>query len=38
MQKNMDSEYKKKFPDSHAPADIGKVDKVDIEEFIRKAI
>ena len=38
MQKNMDSEYKKKLTDIHAPLDIGKSDKVDIEEFIRKAI
>lgn len=38
MMKNQDNEYKKKFPDKEAPLDVGKVDKVDIEEFIRKAI
>lgn len=38
MMKNQDDEYKKKFPDKDAPLELGKVDKIDIEEFIRKAI
>ena len=38
LHKQMDDEYKKKFPDSNAPLDIGKVDVVDIEALIRKAL
>jgi hypothetical protein len=38
MMKNQDDEYKKKFPDAKTALEIGKVDKIDIEEFIRKAI
>ena len=38
IQRTMDEEYKKKFPDSDKPHDIGTVDKIDIEEFIRKAL
>lgn len=38
MQKSMDDEYKKKYPDALGPLEVGKVDKIDIEEFIRKAI
>ena len=38
MMKNQDDEYKKKFPDKDAPLELGKVDKIDIEEFIRKSI
>jgi len=38
MMKNQDDEYKKKFPEKDAPLEVGKIDKIDIEEFIRKAI
>jgi nucleoid-associated protein YejK len=38
MTKQMDEEYKRKYPDSQQPLDVGKVDKVDIEEFIRKLV
>jgi hypothetical protein len=38
MAKSQDDEYKKKYPDKDAPLDVGNVDKIDIEEFIRKSI
>ena len=38
LQKQMDDEYKKKYPDVNEPLNIGKVDIVDIEEMIRKAL
>ncbi len=38
MIKNQSIEYAKKFPEKDVPLDVGKVDKIDIEEFIRKAI
>ena len=38
LQKQMDDEYKKKYPDSNAPLNVGKVDIVDIEAMIRKAL
>lgn len=39
LNRQMDDEYKKKFPDANAPIEVGKIDKtVDIEEFIRKSI
>lgn len=39
MSKQMDDEYKKKFPDANAPIEVGKVDKIEnLEEFIRKSI
>jgi nucleoid-associated protein YejK len=38
MTKQMDEEYKRKYPDSQQPLDVGKVDLVDIEELIRKLV
>lgn len=38
MNKQMDDEFKKKYPDANAPVDVGTVDKIDIEEFIRKSL
>jgi hypothetical protein len=38
MQKLIDDEMKKKAPDAHAPLEVGSVDKVDIEKFIRNAL
>ena len=38
MMKNQDEEYKKKFPEKDAPLEVGTIDKIDIEAFIRKAI
>jgi len=38
LQKQMDDEYKKKVPNAHLPLELGKVDMVDIEEIIRKAL
>ena len=38
MQKNQDEEYKKKFPESLGPLNVGKSDIVDVEEFIRKSL
>ena len=38
IQKQMDDEYNKKFPDSSAPLDVGKADSVNLEEYIRKSI
>lgn len=38
MTKHSDEEYKRKFPDAQKPLELGKVDFVDIEEIIRKAL
>jgi nucleoid-associated protein YejK len=38
MNKQMDEEYKRKYPDSHQSLDVGKVDIVNLEEFIRKLV
>ena len=38
MQKLMDEEIKKKTPDVKGPIDVGAVDKVDLEKFIRNFI
>lgn len=38
MQKLMDSEHSKKYPESQKPIELGKVDEFDIEDLIRKLI
>lgn len=38
IQKQMDDEYKKKYPDNNTPIEIGKVDPIDIETIIRNSL
>jgi len=38
MQKQIDDENKKKNPEAEQPLEIGKVDKFDLEEFIRNSL
>ncbi len=38
MQRQMDIEQAKKYPDAQKPIELGKVDAVDLEELIRRLI